>query len=94
MGRGRAAAQTAMDEWVHLFASRDEIAEAYADLLVEKPATWGVWPTLNLAIMDRWSRSGLEYVKRRAWRLAASRASQAQPERADSSGGAGGAVGL
>lgn len=62
--------RTAMDEWVFLFASRDELAVEYAELLRSRPATWPTWVVLNLAIMDRWSRSGLEYVKRRAWKIA------------------------
>lgn len=59
---------TAIDEWVALFASRDEMATAYADLLRTKNADWKTWPTLNLAIMDRWSSSGLQYIKRQAWK--------------------------
>jgi hypothetical protein len=27
------------------------------------------WHRVNTAIIERWSRSGLEYIKRRAWRL-------------------------
>lgn len=57
-----------MDEWVSLFASRDELAVEYAKLLRDHPATWAGWPTLNLAIIDRWSESGLAYIKREAWR--------------------------
>ena len=60
-----------MDEWVFLFASRDEMAYAYADLLANKGPEWKTWPTLNLAIIDRWSESGLRYIKREAWRRAA-----------------------
>src|SRR6476620_1568422 len=55
--------KTAMDEWVSLFASRDELAEEYANLLRDREPTWSGWPVLNLAIMDRWSESGLRYVK-------------------------------
>lgn len=61
---------TLLDEWVALFASRNEMAEAYADLLQTYGADWKAWPTLNLAIMDRWSESGLRYIKDRAWKLA------------------------
>jgi hypothetical protein len=59
-----------MDEWVALFASRDEIAFEYARLLRHNGTEWKTWPTLNLAIIDRWSQSGLEYIKRKAWKLA------------------------
>lgn len=27
------------------------------------------WPTVNRAIVERWSRSGLEWIKHRAWGL-------------------------
>ena len=26
------------------------------------------WPTVNKAIIERWSFAGLEYIKKRAWR--------------------------
>jgi hypothetical protein len=58
-----------MDEWVALFASRDELAYEYARLIEHRAPTDGMWPVLNLAIMDRWSRSGLTYIKRKAWSL-------------------------
>ena len=64
---GTMSEQTAMDEWLALFSSRDEFVPVYADLLLSRPADWPTWPTLNLAIMDRWSRSGLAYIKRKAW---------------------------
>lgn len=28
------------------------------------------WPTINRAILDRWSQAGLEYIKREAWKWA------------------------
>lgn len=62
--------RTAIDEWVALFASRDELAVEYARLLIEREPNWGVWPLLNVAILERWSLSGLAYVKRKAWALA------------------------
>lgn len=63
--------QTAMDRWVAQFKTRDEAAEAYADLLQTRPADWGVWPILNVALMDRWSMSALTYIKEKAWKIAA-----------------------
>lgn len=27
------------------------------------------WPRINRAIMDRWSRSGLKYIKTKAWKI-------------------------
>lgn len=59
--------KTAMDRWVATFANRDEMAAAYHDLFVEHGPNWGVWPILNVAILDRWSMSGLAYVKTKAW---------------------------
>lgn len=58
-----------MDRWVETFANRDAMALSYALLLRECPASWGGWAVLNLAIVDRWSESGLIYVKRKAWDL-------------------------
>ncbi len=55
------------DEWVALFASRDELAVEYGKLLRSRPATWPGWIVLNLAIVNRWSPAGLAYVKKRAW---------------------------
>ena len=66
--RTRQGERTAMDEWVGRFATRDEIAVEYARLLANGPA-WP-WATLNLAIVDRWSMSGLRYIKEKAWKLA------------------------
>jgi hypothetical protein len=56
------------DEWIALFANRDEVAHEYADLLVSYRET--DWPALNAAILRRWSPAGLAYIKQRAWRLA------------------------
>jgi hypothetical protein len=56
-----------MDEWVARFKSRDDMAEEYTALLLRVPDDSGIWPVLNLAIIDRWSESGLDYIKRKAW---------------------------
>jgi hypothetical protein len=56
-----------MDDWVALFASREEMAVEYAKLLGRVPVGSGIWPVLNLAIIDRWSVSGLAYIKGKAW---------------------------
>jgi len=58
-----------MDEWVRLFASRNEMAIEYAALLRDREMTWEGWPVLNRAIVDRWNKAGLSYVKRKAWAL-------------------------
>lgn len=59
--------QTVMDRWVAGFANRDEMAAAYAELLRTEKPSWPTWIVVNVAIMDRWSMSGLRYVKEKAW---------------------------
>jgi hypothetical protein len=60
------------DEWLTLYASRDEVARSYAVLLTsEWPADWPGWRELNEAILRRWSPAGLRYIKEKAWKLAA-----------------------
>ena len=61
--------RTAMDAWVFLFATRDDMADQYAKLLRIQEPDWPIWPTLNLAIVDRWSEDALDYIKRRAWKI-------------------------
>jgi hypothetical protein len=63
---------TPMDKWVRMFATRDELAVEYAKLLRDRGPHWKTWPILNIAIVDRWSASGLVYIKKKAWKLAAS----------------------
>lgn len=57
-------------ERIHDFVSvpknRDEMALCYSDLLEGMIAV--DWPLLNGAIIERWSRSGLDYIKREAWK--------------------------
>jgi hypothetical protein len=60
--------EQAMDEWIALFASRDEVADEYATCLRDFPADWDLWPDFNAAILRRWSPAGLTYIKERAWR--------------------------
>ncbi len=60
--------QGVMDEWVALFASRDELAVEYALLLKLCPSL-PKWPSMNHAIVDRWSVAALIYIKRKARRL-------------------------
>ena len=49
--------QTAMDRYVAQFKNRDEMAVEYARIMREEGLQHAYLP-LNLAIMDRWSRSG------------------------------------
>ena len=48
--------------------TRKEMAEVYAKA-IQIEVGYIDWPILNRAIMDRWSRSGLRFIKERAWRI-------------------------
>ncbi len=54
--------------------TRDVVAETYSQLLKlyrsSKEADWD-WAKINRAIIERWSKSGLLYIKGKAWKLAA-----------------------
>lgn len=58
------------DEWLLLFANRNEVAQEYAELLVANGPTWPGWKQINDAISRRWSMAGLRYIKERAWKIA------------------------
>ena len=53
-------------------ATRKDIARTYA-LLIRDYWHQVNWPVVNRAIVERWSRSALEYIKRRAWAIVAGR---------------------
>ena len=63
------AFEQAMDEWISLFASRDEVADEYASCLRDFPPEWDRWSDFNAAILRRWSPAGLRYIKEKAWQL-------------------------
>lgn len=46
-------------------ATRASVAIAYAACLSDEQADWR---SINQAIIDRWSPSGLDYIKRQAWK--------------------------
>lgn len=47
--------------------TRDGVAQTYAMALV---SSWPTdWKKANAAIIERWSSSGLEYVKNKAWKI-------------------------
>ena len=48
--------------------TRREMAELYA-VLMHPQHSKPNWPELNRAIMDRWSLSGLKWIKARAWKF-------------------------
>jgi len=68
--RDSSAYEQAMDEWVALFASRDEMADEYASCLRMMSPEWDRWPDINAAILRRWSPAGLRYIKQKAWAVA------------------------
>lgn len=48
---------------------RPQIAELYAGCLREYKAGMPInWGAINQAIRDRWSLSGLEWIKKQAWK--------------------------
>ena len=53
------------DEWVSLFATRDELSREYLGHAPE------AYSALNAAILRRWSPAGLRYIKEKAWKLVA-----------------------
>jgi hypothetical protein len=46
---------------------REDIAASYA--LAMKTPDKVDWPKVNRAIIDRWSKSGLVFIKERAWKV-------------------------
>lgn len=53
-----------------LFAQkRDDVVAAYREGLIESTDDPDIvdWPTVNQAILGRWTLSGLSYIKRKAW---------------------------
>lgn len=50
--------------------TRDTLAKTYALAINLRPIGRTRWPAVNDAIRTRWSRSGLEYIKRKAWKIA------------------------
>lgn len=47
--------------------NRAHVAQTYALALWSSEKT--DWPAVNQAIMQRWSFSGLEYIKKLAWKM-------------------------
>jgi hypothetical protein len=58
------------DEWLTLFANRNEVADEYARMLRLHGVEWGGYRFVNEAILRRWSPAGLRYIKERAWKIA------------------------
>lgn len=47
--------------------SRDDVVPLYADAIQSRE--WTDWGAINGAIIDRWSRNALSYIKAKAWKL-------------------------
>lgn len=58
------------DEWLSLFANRNEVANEYASLMRHNGPSWDGYKPINEAILRRWSMAGLHYIKERAWKIA------------------------
>jgi len=66
-----AASEHEMDEWLSLFANRNEVAEEYARALRIHGLSGSYdYGPFNQAILRRWSMAGLKYIKERAWKIA------------------------
>ena len=53
---------------VAAFRNKHDAAAHYRKMLeVNGAADSGIWPDLNHALLERWSRRGLEDIKRMAW---------------------------
>lgn len=63
-----ACTQTLLTEIADKRMKRNNVATTYALALRSSGPT--DWATVNRAIMQRWSISGLRYIKERAWRIA------------------------
>ena len=46
--------------------TRDDVAGLYADA-IKHGYTFDSWRVVNTEIIERWSKSALEYIKREAW---------------------------
>jgi len=63
----------ATNQWIEKLAkcgTRMDAAKLYAEAIRAHPRGFGdPWAALNGAIMDRWSRPALRYIKDRAWEI-------------------------
>jgi len=51
-------------------AEEEEVARVYADALRKSKHPSWFWADINSAIIERWSLSALDRIKRRAWQIA------------------------
>jgi hypothetical protein len=50
---------------------RNHLAETYKEMIRDQLVNRSTfdWPKINAAIIERWSISGLVYIKERAWKI-------------------------
>ena len=58
---------TLLDEISNPKIKRNDVTQTYALAVRSSEANKVDWAKVNKAIMDRWSRSALHYIKDRAW---------------------------
>lgn len=63
--------ETLLREIADSGCKREDVALTYAFALYQPDEV--DWPTVNAAIIERWSASGLKWIKTRAWKRAAER---------------------
>ncbi len=61
------------DAWLSMFANRNEVADEYARWLAYclLDDVQPDFAEFNHAILRRWSMSGMQYIKARAWKIRA-----------------------
>jgi len=62
-----AAESVLRDDVLDHRCTRRHVAQSYA--LVMRSVHDADWPSINAAILDRYSLSGLEFIKREAWKI-------------------------
>ena len=59
--------KTILDEIEMKELKRIDVAKTYALILKSSERNIVDWPKVNKAIINKWSRSGLEWIKEMAW---------------------------
>ena len=60
--------ETIMQEIADRAMTQRDVAQTYAIMIRQCGPDGADWARINRAIMDRWSASGLERIKRLAWK--------------------------
>ena len=61
--------ETILNEIKHKECKRNDLSLTYAFIISSSERDKVNWSIINKAIIDRWSLSGLYYIKNRAWKL-------------------------